>query len=282
MNAHEMIRMSVLGCQRHDLYGRDHAIDRLSICDQDAIADMENRWQQGEPLQYVLGESHFLGSVFFVDPRVLIPRPETELMVDTLIGILDDRSRCSGGMRMLDVGTGSGCIAVSLAKHFPDAHLTAVDVSSAAIEVAHHNAVRHGVDQRIDFQCQDANEFYQHCPDHAYDVIISNPPYIPTQQLSYLPCDVQHEPRIALDGGSDGLTFYRDLIAHTPRLLRDRGLLVCEFWDGQERDLNAMLTGFGSVEFFKDLSGSYRFFKAVHTDFHCVFKGDAGYAKINY
>ncbi len=282
MNAHEMIRMSVLGCQRHDLYGRDSAMNRLSSCDQDAIADLEKRWQQGEPLQYLLGESNFLGSVFFVDPRVLIPRPETELMVDTLVGILDDRLRCSCGMRILDMGTGSGCIAISLAKRFRDAHLTAVDVSFAAIEVAHHNAVRHEVDHQIDFQCRNAKEFYQHCPDHAYDVIISNPPYIPTDRLPHLACDVQHEPRIALDGGCDGLTFYRDLIAHSPRLLKKGGLLVCEFWDGQERDLKTMLTGFGCVEFFKDLSGSYRFFKAVHTDYHCVFKGDAGYAKINY
>lgn len=250
---------SILGCRRTDLY-TDKRL--LSADEQVLFDDMISRLDHGEPLQYILGETEFLGLHFSVDQRVLIPRQETEFMTDALLKILSlSKSDCTD-FKILDIGTGSGCLAITLVKGLKNGSCEAVDVSSDALVVARQNARANGVDSRIKFCCGDVRQLWSTFPAAAYDLVVSNPPYIPTSCLADLPADVQHEPRIALDGGEDGLVLYREIIREAAGLLKPKGLLVCEFWDGQDRKLRGMFDQSWTVEFFKDLSGAYRFFIA--------------------
>lgn len=258
MNARELIMTSVLGCGRADLClgRRKVSEEEQTRCDQ-----MIARFEHGEPLQYILGETEFLGLRLGVDERVLIPRPETELMADALLRILSsDHYRRE--LNILDVGTGSGCLAISLVKHGPSCRCDAVDVSADALAVARQNARVHGVDGRITFHQGDIRRLWPVFLEGSYDLIVSNPPYIPTRDWVNLPGDVKREPRIALDGGPDGLMFYRDLIPSAARLLKPDGILACEFGDGQDRALRVMFDASWSVEWVKDFSGVNRFFIA--------------------
>ena len=179
-----------------------------------------------EPLQYIIGTQAFRGRTFLVNPNVLIPRPETELLIEEVLG-----SRFSNGpCRMVDVGTGSGCLAVSLALDCPEATVFATDCSVPALRVARENAQRHDVLRRISFFRGDCLE---PLADRAFagkfSVIVSNPPYIPADQLDLLPWEVRaFEPLPALDGGLDGLEFYDRLLAESPALLHPGGTLVME------------------------------------------------------
>jgi release factor glutamine methyltransferase len=255
MNEHDLMLLSVLGCRRVDLYAKDIPI---SVVQQKRLDNMRRRRARGESLQYVLGETEFCGLSFQVDPRVLIPRPETEQMVEAVAQHIGGQMS-HGPFHVLDIGTGSGCIAVSLAKKFSFLTCHAIDISCDALCVARKNAGIHAVDDRIVFECQDMKELWPQISSPVYDMIISNPPYIPTSALASLPADVQQEPRLALDGGEDGLEFFRDIVYHASCCVKPGGFVVCEFWDGQDVALNEMLDGFGAVEFFKDLSGVSRF-----------------------
>jgi release factor glutamine methyltransferase len=259
MNAHELIMTSILGCRRIDMYtGRCS----LSVEEQALFDDMISRLDHGEPLQYILGETEFLGLHFSIDQRVLIPRQETEFMAEALLKILfSNKSDCID-FKILDIGTGSGCLAITLVKGLKNSWCEAVDVSSDALVVARQNARANGVDSRIKFCCGDVRQLWSTFPAAAFDLVVSNPPYIPTSCLADLPTDVRHEPLIALDGGEDGLVFYREIIREAAGLLKVNGLLACEFWDGQDRELRGMFDQSWTVEFFKDLSGVYRFFIA--------------------
>ncbi|WP_124728504.1 peptide chain release factor N(5)-glutamine methyltransferase [Staphylospora marina] len=173
------------------------------------------RRTQGEPLQYLLGHQDFFGRTFRVTPDVLIPRPETEILVETVIRDLKDVS--GQPIHFVDAGTGSGAIAVTLALEFPEARVTAVDVSEAALAVARENARMHGVENRIHWVCGD---FLKPLANRGIsaDVLVSNPPYIPTGDIGGLQPEVRdHEPRLALDGGTDGLGPYRVMAAELSR-----------------------------------------------------------------
>ena len=186
----------------------------------------------GEPLQYILGTQAFRGLDIAVRPGVLIPRPETELVIEE-VHALDLSGNC---LRMADVGTGSGCLALALAVEFPDATIHAIDCSDAALEVAKSNAVRHGVQDRIRFLRGDLLEPLSLYPEMQADlsVIVANLPYIPTRELDTLQPEVRDfEPRLALDGGPDGLTFYRRLLCDALVFLRPGGSLVLEMGQGQ-------------------------------------------------
>jgi len=167
------------------------------------------RRASGYPLPYITGRVEFYGLEFEVTPEVLIPRPETETLVDLALA--------SRPRNVVDVGTGSGCIAVSLAVHLPAAMVRAVEISPAALAVARRNAERHGVSRRVRLLVGDV---LTPRPDPV-DLIVSNPPYIPTSQCASLPASVRdHEPRLALDGGPDGLEIIRRLLAQAPAVLR--------------------------------------------------------------
>lgn len=231
MTEQEWMLTSLLECRRVDLY-TDRNV--LTPAQERLYVSMQRRRQEGEPLQYILGHGDFMGIQISVDSRVLIPRPETEILVETAI----EKARClsgAGPLRVLDVGTGSGNMAIAIAHYLKDARVTAVDISSQALAVARHNALLQGIDHRINFLQADMVPFLEGetAAGKRFDIIIANPPYIPTSQLGRLPRDVQHEPQIALDGGEDGLRFLRALIAGAHRHMAENGWLLLEIGDGQ-------------------------------------------------
>lgn len=189
------------------------------------------------PLQYLLGTQEFRGLEFTVTPDVLIPRPETELLVEeALRAVVDVKEPV-----IADVGTGSGCIAVALARECPDATVYALDCSSGALAVAQSNAARHGLRARIRFIQADLLEAFGVGSAEAFDVIVSNPPYIPARDVETLQPEVaRYEPRLALAAGPDGLDFYRRLLRDAPPLLKPGGQLILELGCGQSDAVTQM------------------------------------------
>ncbi|MDO3377662.1 peptide chain release factor N(5)-glutamine methyltransferase [Geoalkalibacter halelectricus] len=189
-----------------------------------------------EPLAYILGEVEFWSLAFGLTPDVLIPRPDTEVLVEEAL------ARGPEGARVLDVGTGSGAIAVCLAVERPTWQVTALDVSPAALAVAQDNARRHQVAERMRFLQGDLARL----PDEKFDLIVANPPYIPSADLAGLMPDVRdYEPHLALDGGPDGLAAYRALAAQAPRCLSPEGRLLVEIGQGQEPAVQELFTQAG-------------------------------------
>jgi len=204
-----------------------------------------------EPLAYILGHAEFWSLSFLVTPAVLIPRPETELLVEASLPRLD------GQARILDVGTGSGALAIALAHELPQCAVTAIDVSAAALAVAAENARRNGVAARIGFVQHDLMEL----PPGPFDLIVANPPYIPSGDLATLMPEVRdYEPRLALDGGADGLAAYRALAAQAGVALAPGGWLLVEVGTGQARAVQELFAGAGLQEIFvsRDLAGIER------------------------
>lgn len=192
----------------------------------------------GWPVAYLIGSRGFYLLDFEVTPAVLIPRPETEILVAEALTAL----RPLAAPAVLDLGTGSGCIAVSIAHQKKDARVTAVDISPDALAVATRNATRHGVADRVSFLHGDL--FAPLPADAAFDLIVSNPPYVAHHEFAGLPPEVRdHEPRIALDGGADGLDFYRRIAAHAGRFLKSGGRLMLEIGSTQEADVRAIFAG---------------------------------------
>ena len=193
----------------------------------------------GEPTQYITGHQEFWGLDFDVTSAVLIPRPETEHVMEVALARLGDRGlkihMDTGAprqtLRVADVGTGSGCLAVALAYELPHAQVIATDISAAALEVAKRNAARHNVSERITFIETDLLSALPNIPDDAryFDLIVSNPPYIAESEAATLQREVRdHEPHSALFGGSTGVEIYDRLLAQAQMKLRDRGILVLE------------------------------------------------------
>ena len=181
-----------------------------------------------------------MGLNFTVDPRVLIPRPETEILAQAAIDFVKYSKRKP--VDILDIGTGSGNIAVALAKHLTNSNVVAVDISREALEVALDNACRHIVEKKIRFIQSDIfSNLHEAAENQKFDIIVSNPPYIRTEDLKRLPLDVQKEPKIALDGGYDGLDFYRRIIRESPRYLKIGGMLFLEFGNGQADKIKEMM-----------------------------------------
>lgn len=206
----------------------------------------------GEPLPYITGEREFYGLAFFVDARVLVPRQETELLVDLALKAV---ARAKPDRPVIaDAGTGSGAIAVALATHLPDAMVYATDMSEDALAVAARNCERHGVADKVRLLHGD---LLAPLPEKV-DIIVSNPPYIPSGQIETLPEDVRREPRMALDGGVDGLELVRRLLSQTSRQLQPGGTLVFELMPEQaEAAMGMARQAFpnAAVSFEKDLLG---------------------------
>lgn len=188
------------------------------------------RRAQREPLQHIIGSTSFCGLEMLVNKHVLIPRPETELLAELawqfLSTISQPLSTC------LDFGTGSGCIAIAIAAKCPGARIVAVDISADAIAVAKQNAATHQVSDRIEFRCSDG--FTTLNGADKFDLIVSNPPYIASDEIATLETEVRDfDPRGALDGGADGLDFYRRLAAEAGAFLKPGGKVMIEFGEGQ-------------------------------------------------
>ena len=235
MSEEQILLTHILKCTRSELLLQKPI---LNAQQQKQFEEYKSRRQKGEPLQYIIGEWDFYGLKFKVNPSVLVPRPETEMLVEEAIK--------RNPANILDIGTGSGNIAITLAKFLPNAQVTAIDISPEALAIAQENAKYHGVENRIKFQTPNVIELSL-----QFDLIISNPPYIPTAQITQLPKDVREEPTLALDGGPDGLDFYRAIIAQAPMLLKPQGLLMFECGDGQAGDI---VNIFNTTTFFHNIS----------------------------
>jgi len=218
---------------------------------------------EGTPLPYILGHWEFFGLDFKITPDVLIPRPETELLVEHALLWLRSRPvTLHSSLRAADVGTGSGCIAISLAKNMHDLRVLATDLSMPALQVAKHNAHRHGVLSRVDFvQCDLLPPHHSPLPTEThFDVICANLPYIPTQTLAGLPI-FGREPTLALDGGQDGLDAIRRLLNIAPEWLAPDGLILLEIEAGQGMAAVSLaydLFDKATINLRRDLSGRER------------------------
>ena len=190
------------------------------------------RRQRFEPTAYIVGEREFWGLDFLITPAVLIPRPETELVVEAAAEIVK-RTMRGQSPRMADIGTGSGNIAVSIAHLLPNCTFVATDVSQPALDVARQNALRHGVAERIEFVCTS----YLDGVNGHFDLITANPPYVRDIDKRGLSADVLQEPHVALFGGSSGLDHVEAVLSAAVRMLRSGGWLVMEFGFGQEDDV---------------------------------------------
>ena len=216
--------------------GRDR-VHILGHPEQSIGAEVWTRFQslvgrraRGEPLQYLTEEREFYGLVFRVSPDVLIPRPETELMVEKAIELIRDRAE--PGVRFLDVGTGSGCIAISVAHEIPSSRGWAVDLTSASLRIARENAVRNRVEDRIFWIQADLLDCFPKKP--LFDLILCNPPYIPSEDCDNLPAEVRdYEPHQALFGGASGFEVYNRLLPEVSSRLVPGGCLLVEVGAGQ-------------------------------------------------
>ena len=196
------------------------------------------------PLQYIIGKASFLGLEFKVTEDVLIPRPETEVLVYTVIDIVHDSRFTIHDSRILDLGTGSGCIAISLTKNLADCKIIASDISDKALDVARENAAMNGVSGRIEFIKSDLFDDIK----GKFDIIASNPPYISRPEFTALQKEVLMEPRVALDGGDDGLSFYRKIAVKAPEHLKKGGYLVMEIGFGQAPLIKEIIRGIEGFE----------------------------------
>lgn len=216
--------------------------EQLKHSERCRFGDFLIRRLRREPIAYITGRQEFWSLDFLVTPQVLIPRPETERLVEISL-------QCAGAfdsdlpLRVLDIGTGSGAIAVTLAKELPGAQLVATDVSPAALEIARDNAARHGVADRIQFR---ASNLFDSIRELGFHLIVSNPPYVESSDLAALAPEVsQWEPRTALDGGFDGLDYYCGIVAQGFRHLLPGGALIMEIGATMARAVGELLSAAG-------------------------------------
>lgn len=208
---------------------------------------------KGKPLQYITNKQEFMALDFYVDENVLIPQPDTEILVEKAIEIAVTTQK----NKILDMCTGSGCIAISLAKKINNAQIIAVDISNNALNVANKNAINNNVENKIKFI--NSNMFNN--IEEKFDIIVSNPPYIETETINKLGIEVQNEPHLALDGGIDGLKFYKIIANNAFKYLNENGYLLLEIGYNQQNSVTQLLQDIGkykNIETIKDLGGNYR------------------------
>jgi release factor glutamine methyltransferase len=260
--AAELLLMHVLGRDRTWLYA--HSEEPIDSAHAELFAALTSKRAAGTPTQYLTGKQEFWGLEFEVTPDVLIPRPETEHVIEVALA-RTGQSRRGDQLKIADLGTGSGCLAVALAKELPQAKLFATDISPAALAVAARNAARHGVADRITFVECNLLEGVQH--QSPFDMIVSNPPYVGRNDAKSLPIDVrEHEPEIALFAGEDGMSIYPALISQAARHLGDGGILVLELGYGLFEQVSELLEarrGWTRVSAAQDLAGIVRVVSAI-------------------
>ena len=251
----EWLLSRALGCPRLELHLRRDAVLSPDICR--LLAARINRLAAHEPLQYILGEAEFMGRAFAADPRALIPRPETEQLVELVLACAE--LWISASPAIAEVGAGSGCVVISLALARPEGRYHAVDLDAAALALARENASRHGIADRI---CFTVGNLLAGRPPAGLDAVVSNPPYVRTGDWAQLPALIRdHEPRLALDGGADGLAVLRPLIAQAALVLKPGGRLFLEIGDEQGASILSLLAshGFADAALRPDLAGKTRF-----------------------
>jgi release factor glutamine methyltransferase len=221
----EVLLAEARGCRRIDLYAAygEEADEKTRT----AFRELVRRRAEGTPVAYLVGHREFYALDFEVTPDVLVPRPETELLVVALLDRVKKGSESGAAIAVADVGTGSGVLAICAAKYVPSAHVTAIDISAPALAVARRNAAKHGVAERIEFV--ESNLFANVRPDRKFDYIVSNPPYVSTAEMAALPTDVrQHEPDVALRAGESGTAVIEPLLDQAATRLKAGGVFLME------------------------------------------------------
>lgn len=211
-----------------------NSLDEVSILKKKEYETLLNKIIQGKPLQYIINQQEFMGITFYVDENVLIPQPDTEILVEQAIKLIEKNAP----VKILDLCTGSGAIAVSIAKHIKNDYMQIVasDISKKALDVAKKNAIQNKVENKIKFV---ESDMFSNLENSSFDIIISNPPYIKTKVIQTLSKEVKNEPKIALDGGIDGLDFYRIILQQSQKYLKPNGYVLFEIgYDQGEEILN--------------------------------------------
>lgn len=253
----ELLLSHTLNCSRIDLYTRfDQPLgkDELTV-----FKALFKRRLDHEPLQYIIGESEFMGLKFFVDKRVLIPRQETEVLVEETINI---GRTFEGNINILDIGVGSGNIAVSLTKFIDKASVTGIDVSADALVVARLNVDRYALNDKVKLHHQ--NIFDEIKLDTKFDIIVSNPPYISSDEMKEVQPEVaEYEPLIATTDNQDGLTYHKRIVEVGKALLKPGGWLLFEIAYNQKEDVFELFSnsGYSSIDAIKDYGGNFRVVK---------------------
>jgi release factor glutamine methyltransferase len=260
----ELLLARSLNLSREGLYRNLHG--QLKEKERETLEKMIQRRISGEPLQYILEKQEFWSIDLKVDSRVLIPRPETEVLVEQSLLILSENS-LRGVPSILEIGTGSGAIAIALAKEVKNIFLIATDISRDALVLAKENAISAGIQDQIKFVNGDLfGPLHPSKERKPFDLILSNPPYIIRHEIGSLAKEVRdYEPTIALDGGEDGLEFYRHLISQAPFYLREGGWLLLEIGQDQREMVSKLIEEEGTFlksECVPDLSGFERVVKA--------------------
>jgi release factor glutamine methyltransferase len=259
----EVLLAHARGCRRIDLYAAygEPATDEARI----AFRELVRRRAAGAPVAYLVGHREFYSLDFEVNPDVLIPRPETELLVVALLDRVKKRPTDNAPLKIADVGTGSGILAVCAAKYVPSAHVTAIDISSAALAVARRNAERHGVADRITFV--EANLLAAEPAEPRFDYIVSNPPYVSTAEMDQLAPDVRdHEPDVALRAGEKGTDVVAPLIEQAAPRLNPGGSLLIEISPMIAAAVEQLVREQPSLELgptLRDLAGHARVMQAI-------------------
>ena len=205
-------------------------MEELNKADEEKYFNAMKNFRKGIPLEHITYQKEFMMLNFFINENVLIPRQDTEILVEEVIKI----SKQTNAKKILDLCTGSGAIAVSVAKYLPNCEVTAVDISNDALKVAKRNAISNQVENQITFVSSD---MFTNLNEEKFDIIVSNPPYIRTKVIETLETKVQNEPYIALDGGEDGLYFYREIVKNAYQYLKFKGYLCMEIGFDQKIDV---------------------------------------------
>ena len=260
----ELLLAHTLSLSREGLYVRLQNLIRKE--EKETVEGLIKRRISGEPLQYILGHQEFWSIDFQVDSRALIPRPETELLVEQALLILSENP-FNRPPFVLEIGTGSGAVAIALAKEAKDIFMVASDISRDALRLAKENAASSGFLHQLKFVNGNLFDPFRLLREREpFDLILSNPPYIPFPEIEGLDKEVRdYEPIIALDGGEDGLTFYRDIISQAPLYLKKGGWLLLEIGQAQGGKVSELIDkrgDFSMPQLLKDLSGLERMVKA--------------------
>lgn len=264
----EIILTQCLGLERVALYRDDPLLSPFQV---EILREVLERRGRREPIQYILGHVNFYGLTIRVGPGVLIPRPETELVVEEVIKTVKGRhsevvrreregpgqSAMERRLKILDLCTGSGCLALALAKEFPGAAVIGSDISGRALEYARQNARNNGIDSVTFLK----GSLFEPLEGMRFDIVVSNPPYIRRAEIESLQSEISEwEPMEALDGGEDGLTFYREILLHSREHLEKDAFMVMEVGDGESRDVAVMAKNldFKNISVRKDYSAMER------------------------
>ncbi len=254
----EVLLASALNTEKVGLYRALY--DIVPVLARERLQRLVARRITSEPISYILGRKEFWSLTFSVSPAVMVPRPDTEVLIEVVLQSFPTE----GSPRIIDIGTGSGAIAITLAKELPNASITATDISADALKVAQRNAAANNV-STVTFLQGDLFEPVRE-QRHAFDLIVSNPPYIPTAQISSLPPGLRdYEPRLSFDGGPDGLEFYRRITQEAPLYLKPGAWLMLEVGHDQSNPVRIIISGtkaFFSLETVLDVSGIERVVKA--------------------